>query len=122
MTRGVSAPSPVRRGGVWWADLPDARGSGPGFPRPVVVVSADAFNGSAIQTVTVVALTSNLRLAGAPGNVRVRAKESGLPRESVANVSQVLTVDKDALTRQTGRLRPATLEALAAGLRLALDL
>jgi len=107
---------------VWWAELPDATGSAPGFRRPVVVVSSDAFNASRIQTVVVVALTSNLRLAEAPGNVRVRAKEAGLPKESVANVSQVLTVDKDVLTERSGQLRPATLDQLAAGLRLVLDL
>ena len=116
------APRPLRPGAVWWADLPDARGSGPGFPRPVVVVSADVFNTSQIQTVTVVILTSNLRLADAPGNVRIRTKESGLPRESVANVSQVLTIDKTMLTEPAGQLRSATLTELADGLRLALDL
>jgi mRNA interferase MazF len=88
----------------------------------VVVVSADAFNASRIETVVVVVLTSNLRLADAPGNVRVRPTEAGLPKESVANVSQVLTVDKDVLTARAGQLRPATLEQVAAGLRLALDL
>lgn len=116
------APPPVRRGAVWWADLPDARGSGPVVPRPVIVVSADAFNASRIQTVLVVVVTSNLRLADAPGNVRIRAGEAGLPRASVANVSQVLTVDKDTLTEHAGRLRPATLAELATGLRLVLDL
>jgi mRNA interferase MazF len=87
-----------------------------------VVVSSDAFNTSRIQTVVVVVLTSNLRLADAPGNVRVRAKEAGLPKESVANVSQVLTVDKDVLTGRAGQVRAATLEQIAAGLRLVLEL
>ena len=122
MNAAGEAPPAFRRGAVWWAELPDAAGSGPGFRRPVVVVSADAFNASRIETVVVVVLTSNLRLADAPGNVRVRPKEAGLPTESVANVSQVLTVDKDVLTARAGQLRPATLEQVAAGLRLALDL
>lgn len=122
MKAAEEAPTAIRRGAVWWAELPDAAGSGPGFRRPVVVVSSDAFNTSRIQTVTVVVLTSNPRLADAPGNVRVRAKEAGLPKESVANVSQVLTVDKDVLTARAGQLRPVTLEQVAAGLRLALDL
>lgn len=122
MNAAGEAPRAIRRGAVWWAELPDAAGSGPGFRRPVVVVSADAFNASRIETVVVVVLTSNLRLADAPGNVRVRPTEAGLPTESVANVSQVLTVDKDVLTARAGQLRPATLEQVAAGLRLALDL
>jgi mRNA interferase MazF len=122
VVKAADAAPAIRRGEVWWAELPDAAGSGPGFRRPVVVVSADAFNASRIQTAIVVVLTSNVRLADAPGNVRVRAKEAGLPKESVANVSQVLTVDKDVLTERAGRLRPATLEDLATGLRLVLDL
>lgn len=120
--RPAAPPLEIRRGAVWWAELPDAAGAGPGFRRPVVVVSADAFNASRIQTVIVVVLTSNLRLAEAPGNVRVRAREAGLPKESVANVSQVLTVDKDVLTERAGQVRAATLEQLTAGLRLVLDL
>jgi mRNA interferase MazF len=122
MVRATGTAPPIRRGAVWWADLPDARGSGPGFRRPVVVISSDAFNASQIQTVVVVVLTSNLRLADAPGNVRVPARGAGLPRESVANVSQVLTVDKDDLVERAGQLRPALLEELAAGLRLVLEL
>jgi len=112
----------LRRGTVWWAELPDPVGSGPGSRRPVVIVSADAFNASHIQTVVVVVLTSNLRLIDAPGNVRVRAKEAGLPRESVANVSQVLTIDKEVLTERAGYLRRPTLEGIASGLRLVFDL
>ncbi|GJG85384.1 hypothetical protein tb265_05650 [Gemmatimonadetes bacterium T265] len=81
--------TPPRRGAVWWADLPEPAGSGPGYRRPVVVVSGDAYNASAIRTVVAVLLTSNVRLADAPGNVRVAAREAGLPRESVANVPQV---------------------------------
>ena len=122
MVKAPAARPAIRRGAVWWAGLPEARGSGPGFRRPVVVVSSDAFNASHIQTVVVVVLTSNLRLASAPGNVRVPARGAGLPRESVANVSQVLTVDKDDLIEHAGQLRSATLEALAIGLRLVLEL
>lgn len=118
--RGASPA--IRHGAVWWADLPDARGSGPGFRRPVVVVSADAFNASQIRTIVVVVLTSNLRLAEAPGNVRIPAKAAGLPRDSVANVSQVLTVDKTDLRERAGQLGPAVIEELAAGLRVVLEL
>ncbi len=76
----------MKRGEVWWADLPAPSGSGPGFRRPVVIVQADEFNRSRIQTVIAVILASNLRLAEAPGNVRLRAKATGLPKDSVANV------------------------------------
>lgn len=96
-----------RRGAVWWADLPEPVGAGPGFRRPVVNVSGDPFNASAIRTVVAVLLTSNQRLADAPGNVRVGAREAGLPRESVANVSQVYTLDKTLLADWAGQLRPA---------------
>ena len=88
----------------------------------MVIVSSDAFNASQIQTVIVVVLTSNLRLAEAPGNVRVPGKGAGLPRDSVANVSQVLTVDKEDLRERAGQLRPALLEEVAAGLRVVLEL
>lgn len=113
---------PPRRGAVWWADLPEPDGSGPGFRRPVVIVSADAYNASAIRTAVAVLLTSNARLADAPGNVRVAAREAGLPRDSVANVSQVYTLDKALLSEHAGQLRPATLARVADGLRLVLEL
>ena len=87
----------VERGQIWWADLDAPEGSEPGFRRPVLVVQSDAFNRSRIRTVIAVALTSNLRLVEAPGNVLVPANTSGLPKDSVANVSQVLTLDKDYL-------------------------
>lgn len=121
MVRG-SAAAAYRRGAVWWAELAEPSGSEPGFRRPVVLVSSDAYNGSAIRTVVAVVLTSNLRLADAPGNVRVRAREAGLPKESVANVSQVITVDKAFLVERVGQLKPQTLDQIADGLRLVLDL
>ena len=85
----------VAQGDVCWADLPEPVGSGPGFRRPVLVVQGNAFNRSRIATVLIVPLTSNLRLANAPGNVVLPARVSGLPRESVANVSQLIAVDRD---------------------------
>src|SRR5262245_48504667 len=88
----------VRRGEIWWANLPVATGSGPGFRRPVVVVQSDDFNVSAIRTVVIVTITSNLRLAAAPGNVQLTIRESKLKRKSVVNVSQILTIDKSILT------------------------
>jgi mRNA interferase MazF len=110
------------RGEVWWADLPEPAGSAPGYRRPVVVVQSNAFNRSRLATVTVVALTGNIRLVDAPGNVLVPARASGLPRDSVANVSQVLTVDRGRLTQKLGRLPPRVVAQVDDGLRLALDL
>lgn len=110
------------RGEIWWAELPTPAGSGPGFRRPVLVVSADEFNASRIATVVVVALTSNARLAAAPGNVLLLRDETGLPREAVANVSQILTVDRALLTERVGTLHPGSAKRVDEGLRLALAL
>lgn len=111
----------VQRREVWWADLDEPRGSEPGFRRPVLVVQADAFNRSRLQTVLCVVLTSNTRLLDAPGNVLVRQAESGLPRDSVANVTQVVTLDRHFLSENTGRIQPGTMAKVDAGLRLVLD-
>ena len=83
----------MTRGEVWWASLPEPRGSGPGLRRPVVIVQADAFNRSRIRTLIVAAVTTKRNLAGMPGNVRLRRREGGLREASVVNVSQVLTID-----------------------------
>ncbi len=112
----------MRRGEVWWASLGDPSGSGPGFRRPVVIVQANAFNESAIRSVLCVAVTSNLRLGEAPGNVRLPRRASGLSKDSIANVSQVITADKQSLTQRVGRLTAATLRDIDAGLRLVLAL
>jgi mRNA interferase MazF len=112
----------MERGAVWWAELPDPVASEPGFRRPVVIIQSNAFNRSRIQTVVVVLLTSNLRLADAPGNVLIAAADSGLPKDSVANVSQVITVDKSFLSRRSGRLPSRLMKALDDGLRLVLSL
>lgn len=107
----------MKRGEVWWADLGEPVGSGPGYRHPVVVISTDTFNDSRISTVIVTVITSNLRLAVAPGNVRVAARETGLQKESVVNVSQVLTVDKGVLMERIGHLPGDRLTAVEAGLR-----
>lgn len=112
----------IRRGEVWWVDLGVPRGSAPGRRRPVLVVSSDAFNRSRIATVACVAITSNLRLADAPGNIALDEGEAGLPRASVANVSQVVTVDKADLEQRLGAVAGATLRAVDTGLRRALGL
>jgi len=110
----------IAQGEVWWADLADPAGSEPGFRRPVVVVQGDAFNASTLRTVMCVALTSNLRWADAPGNVLLPARATGLQKPSVANVSQVVTLDRDALTERAGRLSASSLELVLAGIDVVL--
>ena len=112
----------LRRGEVWWADLADPIGSAPGFRRPVLVVQAESFARSRLGTITVVALTRNLRLAAAPGNLLLPARSSGLPADSVVNVTQLVTIDRESLTERVGLLRPAQMDQVDAGLRLALGL
>ena len=112
----------VERGDIWWADLGEPEGSEPGFRRPVLIVQSDAFNRSRLQTVIAVVLTSNLRLVDAPGNVLMPAKATGLPRDSVANVSQLITVDREFLTDKIGRVRGQLQADLDSGLRLILAL
>lgn len=112
----------VERGSVWWADLGEPRGAGPGYRRPVLVVQSDAFNRSRIATVIAVVLTSNADLLAAPGNVLVPARASGLPRDSVANVSQVVTLDRGDLSDQAGKVPMALLRQVSDGLRLVLAL
>lgn len=112
----------IRRGEIWWAALANPRGSEPGFERPVLIVQSDPFNRSRIQTVMAAILTSNLNLSNAPGNVALPMSETGLPRDSVVNVSQVVTLDKGFLLEKAGRLSRKRLEAVDDGLRLALGL
>lgn len=111
-----------RRGEVWWASLRPPRGSEPGYRRPVLVVQSDSFNASAIQTVLVAAISSNLELAQAPGNVRLSKVAAGLKKTSVVNVSQVLTLDKRLLEKRVGSLGSTQMNAVAEGLRLVLAL
>ena len=112
----------VERGQVWWADLGEPSGSEPGFRRPLLIVQDDAFNRSRLRTVIAVVLTSNLRLVDAPGNVLIPAKTAGLPKDSVANVSQVITLDRDLLAEPVGRIRGPLLKSVDNGLRLVLGL
>lgn len=112
----------VRRGEIWWASLRTPRASQPGFQRPVVIVSSDAFNASRIRTVVVLPVTSNLRLVDAPGNVRLSKRESRLKHASVVNVAQPMTVDRVVLERRVGMLPGRVVEKIDDGLRLALDL
>ena len=110
----------VSQGDVWWADLGAPSGSAPGFHRPVVVVQGDAFNRSRIATVVCVPLTSNLRWAEAPGNVVLGARTTRLPKDSVANVSQLVTLDRSTLQEHIVKLPPRRIEAILSGIGVVL--
>lgn len=110
----------IAQGEVWWADLADPVGSEPGFRRPVVVVQGEAFNASSLRTVVCVVLTSNTRWADAPGNVLLAARTTGLPEPSVANVSQLVTLDRASLTERAGRLSASNLQLVLAGIDVVL--
>lgn len=111
----------IAQGEVWWADLGEPLRSEPGFRRPVVIVQGDAFNRSRIATVVCVALTSNLRWAEAPGNVLLTARVTGLSKDSVANVSQLVTLDRVALTERVGALPAKKLVLVLLGIDIVLD-
>ena len=110
----------IAQGEVWWADLGEPAGSEPGFRRPVVVVQGDAFNASSLRTVVCVVLTSNVKWGEAPGNVPLPARATGLPKPSVANVSQLVTIDRTALTERAGRLSASNLELVLVGIDVVL--
>jgi mRNA interferase MazF len=112
----------IQRGDIWWADLREPRRSEPGYRRPVLIVQADAFNLSRIQTAIVAAITTNLELAHAPGNVLMPASLSGLSRDSVVNVSQLLTLDRNFLTEHVGTIPPRLQRSVDQGLRTVLQL
>jgi len=112
----------VNRGELWWADLGEPRGSQLALRRPVLVLQADSFNRSRLQTVVVVSLTSNLRLSGAPGNVVCRPRGTGLREPSVVNVTQISTLERRFLHEKLGRLPAATLQQVEDGVRLVLGL
>ena len=108
----------MKRGEIWWADLPEPAGSEPGFKRPILIVQVDEFNRSRIRTVIAAAITSNVSLANAPGNVLLSKRSLGLNRESVINVSQIVTLNKAFLTKRIGRLPGRKLREVEDGLRL----
>ncbi len=110
----------ISQGEIWWADIPAPTGSGPGFRRPVLIVQGDAFNRSALATVVCVPMTSNLRWADAPGNVRLTGQFTGLSRDSVANVSQVVSIDRTLLTERVGKLSRPKVDLVLAGLDVVL--
>jgi mRNA interferase MazF len=112
----------VKRGEIWWASLREPAGSEPGYTRPVLIVSANSFNESRNNTVLAAVVTTNIKLGNAPGNVRLASKAGGLPKPSVVNVSQIITVDKMFLTERIGRLSPQLIAQVEEGLRIVLAL
>ena len=110
----------ISQGDVCWASLDPPTGSGPGFRRPVVIVQGDSFNASRIATAVAVPLTSNVRLAAAPGNVELPARDTGLPRDSVANVSLIVSIDRELLTERVGHLPEHQLHLILGGIDLVL--
>ncbi|AFZ24224.1 growth inhibitor [Cylindrospermum stagnale PCC 7417] len=112
----------MQRGEIWWADLPTPVASEPGYRRPVLIIQSDEFNRSLIRTVIAAVLTTNLRLAEAPGNILVTTDETGLPQDSVVNVSQVITVDKSFLMEQVSQISDRLMVLVDEGLRLVLAL
>lgn len=112
----------MQRGEIFWASMSAPRESEPGYRRPVLVIQSNAFNASRIQTVLAAVITSNLDLAAAPGNLILKRKQSGLTRDSVVNVSQVVTLNKSFLSDRVGALPPKLMNAVDEGLRLVLGL
>ncbi|HEY4562618.1 MAG TPA: type II toxin-antitoxin system PemK/MazF family toxin [Thermoanaerobaculia bacterium] len=110
----------IRQGEIWWADLPEPVGSEPGFRRPVIIVQCDHFNRSRIATALCVPLTSNVRLADSPGNFLLSSRSTGLPRDSVANVSLLLAVNKRQLVECVGQISQRELEQIFMGIDMVL--
>jgi len=110
----------IAQGEVWWADLTVPTGSGPGFRRPVVVVQGDSLNRSRVATVVCVPLTGNLRWGDAPGNVLLLARATGLPKDSVANVSQIIALDKSELVERVGKLSRTKTDLVLSGIDVVL--
>ncbi len=112
----------IKRGDLWWAELPEPVGSGPGYKRPLLIIQSNDFNKSKINTTIAAVVTSNLRLSAAPGNVLLSAKKSKLPKDSVINVSQIITIDKSFLTEKIHTLSTKTMSQVDKGVKLILKL
>ena len=110
----------IAQGEIWWAELGKPRGSSPGLRRPVVILQSDALNRSRIATAICVPLTSNVKWALMPGNVHLAARVTGLPKNSVANVSQIVTLDRNVLLERIGRLPPSKLDLIFSGIEIVL--
>ena len=112
----------IKRGEIWWAELPEPVGSEPGYKRPLVIIQSNEFNNSNINTIIAAVITSNLNLAAAPGNILLPAKKSKLPKKSVINISQLITINKSFLTEKVHTLSNKVMEQIDNGIRLVLKL
>jgi mRNA interferase MazF len=112
----------TKRGEIWWAVLPEPVGSGPGYKRPVLIIQSDEFNNSKINTIIAAVITSNIRLAAAPGNVLLTPNKSKLPKKSVVNVSQIITIDKSFLSEKVHSLSSEIIAQVDEGLKIVLKL
>ena len=112
----------IKRGEIWWAELPEPIGSGPGYKRPLLILQSNEFNKSKINTIIAAVITANTYLAAAPGNVLLSSKQSKLPKESVINVSQIITIDKSFLTERIHTLSYRVMTQVDEGIRLVLKL
>ncbi len=112
----------IERGQIWWAELSEPVGSGPGYKRPLLIIQSNDFNRSKINTIIAAVITSNIRLSAAPGNILLSTRKSNLPKESVINVSQLITVDKSFLTERVGTLPNSFMAKVDDGIRLILQL
>ncbi len=111
----------VERGEIWWADLPEPRGSMPGY-KPFLIIQSDKFNQSSLETVIGVVITTNLRLAKMPGNILLTPRQSGLPQDSVANLTQIVSANKSDLLEYVGSVSDSKMDQVAKGLRIVLSL
>jgi mRNA interferase MazF len=112
----------IERGQIWRADLGEPRGSSPGYHRPIVIIQSDFFNQTRINTMIVAIITTNQRLANMPGNISVSQRASGLDEESVVNITQLFTLDRNDLLELVGTLSERKMEQIDEGLRLVLSL
>ena len=112
----------AQRGQIWWADLREPRGSGPGYRRPIIVIQANSFNKTNLSTVIVAIVTSNMDLGDMPGNVRLTTGTTGLDNDSVVNITQLLTVERADLVEYVGSVSDRKMDQIDRGLRLVLSL
>ncbi len=111
----------IKQGDIFWIDLDAPEGSGPGYRRPFVIIQNNVFNKSKINTVVVCTVTSNLKLADAPGNVFLKKGEGSLPKDSVVNISQIITIDKTFLLEKAGTLPTAKTDQIINGVKLLIE-
>ncbi|MCG6142690.1 type II toxin-antitoxin system PemK/MazF family toxin [Leptospira bourretii] len=112
----------MTRGEIWWVDLGIPFGSEPGYKRPVLIIQDNSFNESNINTIIVVPLTTNLNIATAPGNVLLSRKDTNLSKDSVVNVSQIVTLDRERFINKASELKIKNIKKVEEGIKLVLSL